>query len=264
VDENLADTKSAGMTRAPLRVASCTDRGRVRDGNEDAFSIEPPPDAAADHGRLFLVADGMGGHAAGEVASALARDTVVRGYYDALLVAREEPSLALRAAFWEANRAIRERASRDPDARDMGTTCTAAVVRDGSFWIAHVGDSRVYRQRRDRMQRITRDHNWAEELLAAGRIDATEASRHPGRHMLTRALGIDPDVEVDLYPARRLEPGDRLLLCSDGLSGVVEEDLIAALLATPDLDLAAQALVKAANDAGGPDNVTVVLIEAGS
>jgi serine/threonine protein phosphatase PrpC len=246
-----------------LRVAACSDRGKVRDRNEDAFAADPPPPGrAATHGRLFLVADGMGGHEAGEVASALARDTVMRDYYAAPFGATDDPLPALREALRAANRAIRERQAREPGERDMGTTCTALAVRGASFWIAHIGDSRAYRWRAGRLQQLTRDHNWAEELLAAGRIDPTEAAHHMGRHMITRALGIDPEAQVDLLPGKPLEPADRLLLCSDGLSGVVGEEEIAAILATPDPESAVASLVAAANQADGPDNITVVLIEA--
>jgi PPM family protein phosphatase len=249
-------------SHAQLRVAACTDRGQVRDRNEDAFAADPPPPGRAlTHGRLFLVADGMGGHEAGEVASALARDTVTRHYYATQLGAQESPLPALQEALRAANHAIRERQAREPGERDMGTTCTALMVRGASFWIAHIGDSRAYRWRAGRLQQLTRDHNWAEELLAAGRIDPSEAAHHMGRHMITRALGIDPDAQVDLLPAKPLEPADRLLLCSDGLSGVLGEQEIGAILATTDLEAAAASLVAAANHAAGPDNITVVLIE---
>jgi serine/threonine protein phosphatase PrpC len=250
-------------SRTALRVAACSDRGQVRDRNEDAFAADPPPPGrAATHGRLFLVADGMGGHEAGEVASALARDAVTSHYYAAPLGANDDPLPALREALRAATRVIRERQAREPGERDMGTTCTALAVRGASFWIAHIGDSRAYRWRAGRLQQLTRDHNWAEELLAAGRIDPAEAARHMGRHMITRALGIDPEAQVDLLPGKPLEPADRLLLCSDGLSGVVGEEEIAAILATADLESAVASLVAAANQADGPDNITVVLIEA--
>jgi protein phosphatase len=247
------------------RVAAQSDRGRVRDTNEDSwYAIPADPAPAATHGHLFLVADGMGGHAAGEVASALARDEVRRAYYAAAPGGGVDPAEALRYALEAANREILEARRRAAEHHDMGTTCTAVVVRGGSFWIGHVGDSRAYRWRPGRLQRMTRDHNWAEELLAAGRIQPDEAGNHLGRHMLTRALGIDGDVRVDVHDARALEPGDRLLLCTDGLTGVVSEEEIATLLAAPSLEDAARSLIDAANRAGGPDNITVVIVEAGA
>jgi protein phosphatase len=246
-----------------LRVAALTDRGQVRDGNEDAFHADlAAPERAATHGHLFLVADGMGGHEAGEVASAIARDEVRRDYYAAPPASdadmRETLRRALRAANWEINR---ER-QRNPARHDMGTTCSVVLIRGGQFWVAHIGDSRVYRWRPGRLQRLTRDHNWAEELVEAGRIDTLEAMNHLGRHMLTRALGIETDLQADVHEARPLEPGDRLLLCTDGLTGDVSEEEIETLLGSGDPAHAARALVTAANRAGGLDNITVIVIEA--
>jgi len=260
----MSDLRSRQGASQDLRVAALTDRGQVRDANEDAFHADlAAPERAVTHGHLFLVADGMGGHAAGEVASATARDEVLRDYYAAPLGADADPREGLRRAFLAANREIIEGRGRDANHHDMGTTCTAVVVRDGRFWVAHVGDSRAYRWRAGRLQRLTRDHNWAEELLEAGRIDPSEAMTHLGRHMLTRALGIDRDLRADIHEARVLEPGDRLLLCSDGLTGVVSEEEITAILGVDDLARASTELIETANRAGGPDNITVVLIAAG-
>jgi protein phosphatase len=246
-----------------LRVAAGTDRGQVRDSNEDAFHADlAAPERAATHGHLLLVADGMGGHAAGEVASAIARDEVRRDYYAAPPASDAEVPEALRRALLAANAEIVKDRQRDPARHDMGTTCSVVLIRGGRFWVAHVGDSRVYRWRPGRLQRLTRDHNWAEELVEAGRIDTMEAMNHLGRHMLTRALGIDADVQADIHDARPLEPGDRLLLCTDGLTGEVSEDEIESLLGSGDPAHAARALIEAANRAGGLDNITVVLVEA--
>ena len=141
---------------------------------------------------------------------------------------------ALRRALLAANREINRERQRNPARHDMGTTCTVVLMRGGQFWVAHVGDSRVYRWRPGRLQRLTRDHNWAEELVEAGRIDTMEAMNHLGRHMLTRALGIETDLQADVHEARPLEPGDRLLLCTDGLTGDVSEEEIETLLGVGD------------------------------
>lgn len=259
----MVDTARPSGTIRELRVAALTDRGQVRDSNEDAFHAElATPARAATHGHLLLVADGMGGHEAGEVASAIARDAVRRDYYAAPPPADAEMGEALRRALLAANGEIVQERQRNPAQHDMGTTCSVVVVRGARFWVAHVGDSRVYRWRPGRLQRLTRDHNWAEELVEAGRIDALEAMNHQGRHMLTRALGIQPDVPADIHEARTLEPRDRLLLCTDGLTGEVSEAEIEALLGSGDPAQVAQALVAAANRAGGLDNITVVVVEA--
>jgi len=259
----MADTARRPSVIRELRIAALTDRGRVRDSNEDAFHADlAAPAPAATHGHLLLVADGMGGHEAGEVASAIARDEVRRDYYAAPPASDAEMGDVLRRALLAANGEIVQERQRNPAHHDMGTTCSVVVIRGERFWVAHVGDSRVYRWRAGRLQRLTRDHNWAEELVEAGRIDTLEAMNHLGRHMLARALGIDPDPQADIHDARTLEPGDRLLLCTDGLTGEVSEETIEALLGDGDPTHVARALIAAANDAGGLDNITVVVIEA--
>jgi len=228
-----------------LLVATATDVGRVRPGNEDAFLV-------TDDVRLIAVADGMGGHQAGEVASATAisalLDCVNRGD-------------AIGDAITAANEAVLTRAAEDQALRGMGTTMTAGVVADGALRIGHVGDSRAYLLRDGALRQLTTDHSVIAELIAAGELTEAEALVDPRRAMITRALGIDGAIAVDVFSVE-LAPGDRLLLCSDGLTTMIRDDVIAGLLAgEADRDSAAEALVAAANAAGGADNITVVVAD---
>jgi len=230
-----------------LVVGSATDTGLVRDHNEDGFLVD-------DGSGLFAVADGMGGHRGGEVASAVALAT---------LQAEFEAGLELEESVVRANDAVYERSTADDAVRGMGTTLTAAYL-DGdgrTFVVGHVGDSRAYLLRDGELHRITTDHSLVEELMAAGELTEEEAEVDPRRSMITRALGLEEGVNVDLYTVE-LEPGDRLLLCSDGLNTMVREPEVATLLsaaATP--DEVARNLVAAANAAGGVDNTTVVVLD---
>ncbi len=233
-----------------LVAAGATDVGRVRSGNEDELLIADP---------LYAVADGMGGHAAGEVASAAAME--------ALLVAfdgnRSGPGLV--DAVRDANRAVWEQSRGRSELRGMGTTLTAvALIDEGGeevLAIAHVGDSRAYLLRDGELTQVTEDHSVPEELRRAGRLSAEEAATDPRRHVLTRVLGVDSEVEVDtaqLVPYK----GDRLLLASDGLFGELSDDEIASILrrrSSP--ERVAKQLVTMAKDAGGADNITVVVID---
>jgi protein phosphatase len=229
-----------------LRVGSATDVGRVRSANEDSHAV-------VDDLGLFVVADGMGGHQAGEVASAAAVHTMVDGVRD---------GRALDAAVAEANTEVFERASADPALRGMGTTITAARLgADDTLVVAHVGDSRAYLWRDGELTQITVDHSLVAELVEAGALTEEEAERDPRRSMITRALGIEAEVEVDVYTVA-LQPGDRVLLCSDGLTTMVPAGLLADTLATEaDPATAAALLVDAANAAGGTDNITVVIAD---
>jgi protein phosphatase len=226
--------------------AGKTDAGRVRRRNEDAFVRDPP---------LFVVADGMGGAQAGEVASRLAA-AAFREFHDADGLAPEE---RLAAIVQEANRRIYERARTDSEVSGMGTTVTAALVGDDHVAIGHVGDSRAYRLRDGRLEQLTEDHSLVADLMRSGRLTPEEADAHPQRSVITRALGTDPEVDVDTS-AVEAQPGDLFLLCSDGLTTMVSDEEILRLVAeAPTLDEAAARLVKAANSGGGEDNVTVVL-----
>ena len=226
--------------------AGRTDPGRVRRRNEDSFVLDPP---------LFAVADGMGGAQAGEVASRLTA-AAFREYHEADDLAPDE---RLQAIIQEANRRIYERARTDADVSGMGTTVTSALLTGGRVTLGHVGDSRAYRIRDGELEQLTDDHSLVADLMRSGRLTPEEAEAHPQRSVITRALGTDPEVDVDTL-AVEAEPGDLYLLCSDGLTTMVaDEDILGIIDAAPTLDDAAKELVRAANTGGGEDNVTVVL-----
>jgi PPM family protein phosphatase len=232
-----------------------TDVGRARSGNEDSYFC----------GRTVLaVADGLGGHQGGEVASAAAAEPL------AALDGREfadpaEAAEALTATIREANAAILDRAAGDPGLWGMGTTVTAAALAgERHLQLAHVGDSRAYLLRDGSLEQLSTDHTVVAELVRRGRLTPAQAAIHPERSILTRAVGLDPRVPVDTPDPLELQDGDQVLLCSDGLTEPVDDDQIAQLLsAEPDGNAACQALIDAANAAGGPDNITVVLLRVG-
>lgn len=227
--------------------ATRTDVGRARDHNED--SVWPAEDGTTDDVFVAAVADGMGGHAGGEIASATALDTA--------MAVGGEPAIRVQAA----NLAVVDAAKLRPRLAGMGTTMTLAVLDpDGDLDIGHVGDSRAYFFRSGTLEQITDDHSYVAEMIAAGKLTPAEAEVHPYRSVLTRAVGLDPTVVVDRY-GRLLEPGDRVLLCSDGLTAMVTDDQIAEILLRPDPAETAEALVAAANEAGGADNITVIVID---
>jgi PPM family protein phosphatase len=226
--------------------AGFTDPGRKRRRNEDSYVIEPP---------LFAVADGMGGAQAGEVASRLAA-AAFREFHDADDL---DPEERLVAIIQEANRRIYERAADDSEVSGMGTTITAALVGGTGLAIGHVGDSRAYRLRAGRFEQLTDDHSLVADLVRSGRLTPEEADVHPQRSVITRALGTDAQVDVDTFTVPA-ENDDLFLLCSDGLTTMVGDEEIRDLVTRArDLDQAGKGLVKAANRAGGEDNVTVVL-----
>jgi PPM family protein phosphatase len=224
-----------------------TDLGKVREGNEDSYLVDAPL-------LLYAVADGMGGHRGGEVASHLALETVES-------MARAGTG-TLAEQVQEANRTVFERSQRDRRVTGMGTTLTAARIVDGAVLLAHVGDSRAYLLRAGAFRRLTEDHTLVNRMVRAGEITADEADVHPHRNVLTRALGTEPDVEVDEDEVALMD-GDRLLLCSDGLFGMVTEDQMQAILENePDPQHAADRLIRAANRAGGVDNITALVLDA--
>jgi len=225
--------------------AAKTDTGKKRRRNEDAFVLAPP---------LFAVADGMGGAQAGEVASRLAASAVEGGDSDGLSGLER-----VGAVIQEANRRIYDRASTDPTASGMGTTMTVALVEGMKVAFGHVGDSRAYLVRGDTMEQLTEDHSLVNELLKSGKLSQEEAQVHPQRSVITRAVGTDPDVDVDGFTIEA-EEGDIFLICSDGLTDMVDDEEILELVAEnrDDLDKAVKALVAAANRGGGEDNITAV------
>jgi PPM family protein phosphatase len=222
--------------------AACSDTGRRRAGNQDAVLARPP---------LFAVADGVGGARGGDVASKLAVEA---------LGEEEGGGVDLISGVLEAHRRIRNEAAREPEEHGgMATTLTAARAGDGTVALVHVGDSRAYRLRDGRLERLTADHSLAQELRRAGGLDPDQAERHPQRSVITRALGQPEELEVDATE-HDAAPGDLLLLCSDGLTDVLGEDDVRTIIGDADsLRAAARELVDAANRAGGPDNVSVVL-----
>jgi PPM family protein phosphatase len=232
-----------------MRVAAShagTDPGRKRRINEDSFVIAPP---------LFAVADGMGGAQAGEVASALAAGALEESGADGGGERR------VAELIQEANRRVHERATTDATTAGMGTTITAALVEpDGRVVFGHVGDSRAYLLRDDKLEQLTNDHTLVAELVRRGELSPGEAQVHPQRSVITRALGTDPDVDVDTF-AVDAQPGDVYLICSDGLSSMVGSRDIEEILRKyrSDLEAASKALIQAANRGGGEDNITAVL-----
>ncbi len=231
-----------------MRIVSgaSTDTGQVRDGNEDSYLVDRRLE-------LFAIADGMGGHRAGEVASA----TALEGLREAVSV-----GTSVAEAVGRANTAVWDKASADTDLAGMGTTLTAAWSDGTTLTVAHVGDSRAYLLRGDTLQRVTVDHSLVEELIRDGKLTEEQASVHPQRSIITRALGVDSTVEVDVY-SLMLQANDRVMLCSDGLTSMVRASGIAEILRREsDPTAAANALVDAANAAGGEDNITVVVLDA--
>ena len=229
-------------------VGVITDTGRKRRRNEDAYVCEPP---------LFAIADGMGGAQAGEVASRLAAAALKES--GAKTLGGEQ---RISDLIQEANRRVYDRSSTDPNTSGMGTTITVALVENGNVAFGHVGDSRAYLIRDGRMEQVTEDHSLVNELLKSGKLSPEEAESHPQRSVITRALGTDPDVDVDTFTIAA-EAGDVFLLCSDGLTDMVGESEILELVERnrQNLDAALKSLVKAANRSGGEDNITVVAFE---
>ncbi|HEY9531938.1 MAG TPA: Stp1/IreP family PP2C-type Ser/Thr phosphatase [Burkholderiales bacterium] len=247
-----------------LEIASCTDPGMVRSHNEDSIAADPA-------NGLVVLADGMGGYNAGEVASGMATTVIVTEMQQILANAaphqidpRTNQEIArrmLREQILKANTSIYQAAQTQPQYAGMGTTLVVALFYDNRVLVAHLGDSRLYLQRGTELKQLTRDHSLLQEQIDSGLISAEQAKHAQHKNLVTRALGIDPSVEPEIheYPARR---GDLYLLCSDGLCDMVDdEDITMTLQALgANLSLAAQQLVQMANDNGGRDNVSVILV----
>jgi protein phosphatase len=231
--------------------AGASDTGRKRRRNEDAYVIAPP---------IFAVADGMGGAQAGEVASKLAAAALEDTDPGAL-----KGSARVTSLIQEANRRVYERSNSDPSASGMGTTMTVALVEGDAVTFGHVGDSRAYLLRDGVMQQLTEDHSLVNELLKSGKLSPEEAETHPQRSVITRAVGTDPDVDVESFTVDA-HVGDVFLICSDGLTDMVDDEEILGVLDRhhKDLDRATKALVSAANRGGGADNITVVAFAIGA
>lgn len=229
-----------------MRVGSKTDKGRVREQNEDAFGYKE---------QLFVVADGMGGHQAGEIASAIVVETILA------MTFTDRIDLELEKAILKANDAILEEVSRRPELSGMGTTVVSMVVEAPTIYIAHVGDSRIYRLHEGQLCQLTYDHSLVAELVKTGEITESEARHHPQRNILTQALGSRGELKIDFGQIEWVA-GDKYLLCSDGLSGMLDEKAIQEILQLDEEPQhLAEMLVSMANDHGGSDNITVIVVE---
>jgi PPM family protein phosphatase len=246
-----------------IEVASLSDVGCQRENNEDSYLYwEPREDEEFKRkGRLAVIADGMGGHEGGQEASRLAVETV-REVYD--LGFRDDPQTALVESFAAAHTRIQDYAMRHPIFEGMGTTCTAFVLRGLQLYFAHVGDSRLYLVRDGRISRLTRDHSYVGRLVESGLVSAEDAEKHPQRHILTAALGAGRELAVDAAEQGvPLQQGDDLLLCTDGLWGVVTEEELESAVSNNAPAKCCAALVKLARKRGGPDNITMQVLRVG-
>ncbi len=236
-----------------LRFMGLTDPGLVRSVNQDDFFIDP-------QGRFFVVADGMGGHAGGEEASRIATQ-VIQSYLKENWDSDLESSALLVNAIDKANEQILLDQEMHPERADMGTTTVAVMFRQGKFWFGHIGDSRLYRWRDSQLEQITDDHTWVARALKAGDINAEQARMHPWRHVLSQCLGRKDIQEIEVQ-GLDFRLGDRLLLCSDGLTEELADDEIAPILNQDSKSCGevADDLIEAAKNNGGSDNITVVLV----
>jgi len=238
---------------AQVQTVALTSIGKVRSSNQDAFGYRV-------EAGVFVVCDGMGGAAAGEVASQVTVDSVLKGLAE--VHSAKAPRSVLEDVVVTANRTVHAKAKRDPKLHGMGTTLVVLVLSTDQAWIAHVGDSRCYRFRNGQLERLTKDHSLVDEQVRLGQLTQEEADSSPFRNVITRAIGTQESVTADVseFP---LIPGDLFLLCSDGLTREVSDEQIAHLLeGNSDLEATCLALVEAANEAGGRDNITCLLARA--
>ncbi len=258
LSEGWAEVARLPRVIASVKMGAKTDLGRVRDNNEDKFDFFEPEDPVmlAAKGSFYAVADGMGGHSAGQVACELALKTVLSVYY-------ADPSpdkdASLRRAVGEANSLIYDTAQAIPDRQGMGTTLTAAVLCEDKLLIAQVGDSRAYLLRGGQITQMTEDHSWVAEQVRLGTMTLAEAQVSPFRNIITRSVGTAAAVEPDIF-THEVQPGDVFVLCSDGLTGHVEPQEIQAMTEAQSPSAAAMALVDMANERGGRDNITALVL----
>jgi len=252
--------RAAELPPFDFDVAKLTDVGRARPHNEDYvdYYIPPDPRQLARKGAIYLVADGMGGHQAGEVASRGVVELVIGQYYSDTT---HDVGTSLVRAFRLANQQIHEQAQSDPAKGGMGSTLVAAVILGRKVYVANVGDSRAYLINARGTTQITEDHSWVEEQVRAKLLTPEQARRHPQRNLVTRALGSKPDVQVDLFEGE-LNAGDILLLCTDGLTGRAEDHEIADIMQQHPPQEAVRLLVALANERGGNDNISVLIVKA--
>ncbi|MCH2115499.1 MAG: protein phosphatase 2C domain-containing protein [Pirellulales bacterium] len=248
------------LTAGGLRCAAVSDVGMRRTSNQDSMAIALADNALRwqSHGHLLVVADGMGAHAAGELASKMATDTIAHSYHKRH---EDNPGESLVEAIREANTVINTKGRDSVDFHGMGTTCSCLLLLPVGAVAAHVGDSRVYRLRGDRLEQLTFDHSLVWEMAAAGHATEEEVPAFVPKNVITRSLGPHPTVSVDLEGPFALQSGDRFLLCSDGLTGPLKPELIGMIVASLPPDEATQSLVDLANLLGGPDNITVLVAD---
>ena len=241
-----------------IEYASLTDVGIRRSHNQDAYAVLPAGDAEQwqQRGHVFVVADGMGAHAVGELASKMAADSIPHTYSK---YAREGPAAALRKAIAEANHSIHDRGQKNREFEGMGTTSTVLVLRPEGAWVGHVGDSRAYRIRDHQIEQLTFDHSLVWELARRQHVTPEEVQGVPS-NVIVRSLGPEPLVQVDIEGPHPLQPGDTFVLCSDGLSGQLSDQEIGAVVTALPPEEACRLLVDLANLHGGPDNITVVIV----
>ena len=250
---------AVGSRDMSLIVKGETHTGRVRAHNEDQYLAlggeQSPPGAGA----LLVVADGMGGQAAGEVASEMTGQHIEERFRSSGYSSVDDKDLeeALRELLGDVNRAVLT-AGQEPDKHGMGTTCTLVIIKGQQLYFSHVGDSRAYLLRDGQLNQITTDHSWVEEAVATGTMTREEARIHPKRNIITRAIGLEADLKVDTDQLS-LQRGDLVLLCSDGLNSMISDEDILKTLQESSTDTVCANLIKAANDAGGHDNTTVVI-----
>lgn len=242
-----------------LEVAQLTDVGRRRDHNEDnmAYVIPKDPTVMTHKGALLIVADGMGGHAAGEVASEIAVETISNTYYQD---ENDDVPTSLMQAIRRANAAIQQRAAENMLRSGMGTTCVAAVIRGNMAYVANIGDSRAYVVRQARLRQVSQDHSWVAEQVRAGLLTEEQARNHAQRNVITRSLGTQYEVDIDIF-REPLEEGDMLLLCSDGLSGMVNDEELLQTLSQFVPQESVYHLIDRANENGGIDNITAIVAQ---
>lgn len=240
-----------------IEIVGATDVGQKRKRNEDSFRIIEPEDCPSNIDGVLIVADGMGGHAAGDVASQIAVDTFVEEFAGPEIRDSEEILVTMGDVLKRANSLIYE-AGRRNEAGSMGTTCTAAVISQGKIHVAHAGDSRGYLQRDQGLCQLTEDHSWVAQLVKEGHITSEQARVHPSRNVITRALGIENELVPDII-TEELRTGDKVLLCSDGLHGLVEDGEINDILDSTSIQEALFTLIQLSNDKGGDDNITAVV-----
>ena len=258
LSEGWAERDRLPRVIASLKMGAKTDLGRVRENNEDKFDFHEPEDPAvlATKGSFYGVADGMGGHNAGQIACELALKTIVQSYYAG---ASGDIEAGLRRAIDEANALIFDTAQMIPDRHGMGTTLTAAVVRDDEVTIVQIGDSRAYLVRGGKITQITEDHSWVAEQVRLGAMSLEEAQSSPFRNIITRSIGTAATIEADVV-THPLQVGDILVLCSDGLSGHLDAGEIQSLVEEYSPSVAALRLIEQANERGGRDNITTMVL----